>query len=97
MHKTIYAHHMFNFLRSGSLESHCDSGCCKTVQNVNVGDTLEKTYGSGFLLKLSDGTFIRTHKYEVYRFPDDTVREEEMDVRGNVPYINGVRQEKTRK
>lgn len=68
---------MFNVIKSGSVESYCDSGCCKTIQHVDVGDTVEKTFGSGFLLQLSDGTLVRTHKFEIVRLPKDVVRNKE--------------------
>ena len=84
--KTVYAQHMFNFINSGSVESFCDSGCCKTIQHLNLGDTVEKTFGSGFLLKLSDGTMVRTKQFEIVRLPKDVTRNEEMVMRGNKSY-----------
>lgn len=69
MAQIIRPKHMFAYLRNGAVHSFCDSGCCAETIEVQNGDTIERDFGSGFLLKLDDGTFVRTHKFTIYRLP----------------------------
>ena len=71
MKKTVYAPHIFNWFKNGHLHSRCDSDCCNTVQAVDRGDTVEKNFGSGVILKLEDGTLIRANKFEVVKYPTE--------------------------
>lgn len=73
MSRTLIPKYTYTFLKNGVLESFCDSGCCKEKIQVKAGDTVERDWGQGILLKLQDGTYIRSNKFTVYKLPKNSM------------------------